>query len=107
MFSSTIVCNIVRIYMALLVVNIVFGFDEISDDNRRFNSLLKQRSAENDNEYVWFTRDLHNTMVNDDARELIKRGSLGKFQHLPRPKTNNPGSSRKYRSIQKSMNQFQ
>ena len=45
------------------------GLSAKSVNNRRFLQLLKQRSPENDNEYVWFTRDVHDNFNSDQAIE--------------------------------------
>ncbi len=58
--------NIVRLLILLLLLNIVFGYYITTDDNQQFYRLLKQRSADNDNEYVWFTRDIHNDEIKQD-----------------------------------------
>jgi hypothetical protein len=52
--------NILRFFIFLFLVNLLLGFVIKSNDNQRIYHLLKQRSAENDNEFVWFTRDIPN-----------------------------------------------
>jgi hypothetical protein len=52
--------NILRLIIFLFLVNLLLGFVIKSNDNQRIYHLLKQRSAENDNEFVWFTRDIPN-----------------------------------------------
>ena len=69
--------NILRLLIFLLLVNIIFGLYTTSDDNRRLYQLLKQRSAENDYEYVWFTRSVRN---NDMDSDEIKQEELRKQQ---------------------------
>lgn len=88
------VSNIARLLIFLLLVNIVFGLNTISNNNRRSNHLLKRRSMENDNEYVWFTRDIHNDM--DDDNEEMKRNQFQKQQVLSRSKFINNIHRRKY-----------
>lgn len=53
-------------YLLMLIcfIDIIFGFYLASDDNQRIYPILKkQRSAEYDNEYVWFTRDVANEQL--------------------------------------------
>ncbi len=83
----------------MLLVNIVFGLYTTSDDNRQFNKLLKQRSMENDNEYVWFTRDVSN---NIDEEEM-QRDQLRKQQVLSRSKIFKNIIRRKYPFIENTM----
>jgi hypothetical protein len=97
--SLSIVSNIVRLLIFLLLVNIICGLSATSDDNRRFYQLLKQRSAENDYEYVWFTRDIHNDMDSED----IKREQLRKQQDLLRLKIFKNIFDRKYPFIENNM----
>ena len=61
--------NIVRLSIFLLLVNILCGLYVTSDDNRRAYHLLKQRSAENDNEYVWFTRNIPDDINNEEIKQ--------------------------------------
>jgi hypothetical protein len=93
------ISNIVRLFILLLLVNILFGYYITTDDNQRFYQLLKQRSAENDNEYVWFTRDIHNDMNNDE----IKQDRLWKQQDLFHSKIFNNIFNRKYPFIENTM----
>jgi hypothetical protein len=59
----------IRLLIFFLLVNILFGFYITSDDNGRLNQLLKQRSLENDNEYVWFTRNIPDETKQDQSRQ--------------------------------------
>ena len=51
----------------ILLLHIVLAIHGRSVDQRRMLRVFKPRSAENDNEYVWFTRNIHKDMINDDA----------------------------------------
>jgi len=95
------ISNIARLLIFLLLVNIVFGLYTTSDDNRQFNKLLKQRSMENDNEYVWFTRDVSN---NIDEEEM-KRDHFRKQQVLSRSKIFKNIIRRKYPFIENIMDE--
>lgn len=101
MLSSTTVSNLVRLSIVILLVNIVLGLDAVSDDNRRLYQLLKQRSADNDNEYVWFTRDVHEAL--DDDRDTLKRPALDNYEYLRRAKNNRPAVHRPYPSLDIAM----
>ncbi len=57
------ISNILRLFIFILSINILLGFVITSNDNQRIHPLLKQRSAENDNEFVWFTRDIPNEII--------------------------------------------
>ena len=70
--------NILRLLIFLLLVNIIFGLYTTSDENRRLYQLLKQRSAENDYEYVWFTRNVRNNDIDSD--DEMKQQELRKQQ---------------------------
>jgi hypothetical protein len=89
------ISRILRLLILLLIVNIIFGFNVISDDNQRLYQLLKQRSAENDNEYVWFTRNA--------PTDEIKQDQLQKYQDLIRSKILKNSFNRKYPLIENMM----
>lgn len=52
------ITNIIRFLILLLLINLIVGYYITPDDNQQFDRVLKERSAENDNEYVWFTRNI-------------------------------------------------
>lgn len=56
-----------QFFILILLLHIVLAIHGRAVDQRRMLRLFKQRSAENDNEYVWFTRNIHPDMMNDDA----------------------------------------
>jgi hypothetical protein len=58
-------------FVLILLCHCLLGFHGRSIDNRRFHPLLKHRSAENDNEYVWFTRSIHPAMINEHDQVKI------------------------------------
>ncbi len=89
------ISSVVRLLILLLLVNIIVGFYVPSGDNRQFHQLLKQRSAENDNEYVWFTRDIHNDEIEQDQLEKHHLFWLNFFK--------NYFNSRKYPFIENTM----
>ncbi|CAF3444581.1 unnamed protein product [Rotaria sp. Silwood1] len=65
------ISNTVRFLILLLLVNVICGSYATSNDNRRFYQLLKPRSSDNNNEYVWFTRDVHNDInINEMKQDL-------------------------------------
>ena len=57
------ISNILRVFILILSINILLGFVIKSNDNQRIYPLLKQRSTDNDNEFVWFTRDIPNDII--------------------------------------------
>ncbi|CAF1361876.1 unnamed protein product [Rotaria sordida] len=85
------ILNTVRLLTFLLLVHIVFGSYTTLNDNRRFYQLLKPRSKENNNEYVWFTRNIHNDINSDN----IKQDHQYKQQNLFRLKIFNKTFDRK------------
>lgn len=67
-----------------LILNIVSGSYESPYQQRRFLPAAKQRVPEHDNEYVWFTRDVHE----DDTDKNIQRNLfLKKWSQIFRRKT--------------------
>ncbi|CAF3796512.1 unnamed protein product [Rotaria sordida] len=74
-----------------IALHIVFGSYTTLNDNRRFYQLLKPRSKENNNEYVWFTRNIHNDINSDN----IKQDHQYKQQNLFRLKIFNKTFDRK------------
>lgn len=51
--------TLVRLFSLIFLINIISGLYLPSDQEQQVYPLVKQaRSAENDYEYVWFTRDL-------------------------------------------------
>ncbi|CAF1002267.1 unnamed protein product [Adineta steineri] len=87
------ICNIVRLLIFTLLVNIIFGFSTTSNDNRRLYQLLKQRSAENDNEYVWFTRDIHQRINDEEMKanenDLFHPKIFNNIKHQKYPNVKN------------------
>ncbi|CAF2432731.1 unnamed protein product [Rotaria sp. Silwood2] len=84
--------NTVRLLIFLLLVNIIVGSYAASNDKRQFYQLLKPHSVENNNEYVWFTRDIHNDIKNDELKQDYQR----KQKNSLRFKIFNKAINRKY-----------
>ena len=61
------ISQIRQLLILSLLLHIVLGINGRAVDQRRMLQLLKQRSTDNDNEYVWFTRNIHTDMMNDQA----------------------------------------
>ncbi|CAF1043537.1 unnamed protein product [Rotaria sp. Silwood1] len=86
------ISNTVRFLILLLLVNVICGSYATSNDNRRFYQLLKPRSSDNNNEYVWFTRDVHNDININEMKQDRPR----KIQNLFSFKSFNKIFDRKY-----------
>lgn len=54
----------------LILLDVILGSYESPYQQRRFLQLSKQRVPENDNEYVWFTRDIHEAIPKGTEREI-------------------------------------
>jgi hypothetical protein len=97
------ISNILRLLIFLLLLNIILGLNTPSADKQRAYHLLKQRSADNDNEYVWFTRDIHEEMSSEDTNE--QQQQQRKQQDLYRFKLLNNMFNRKYPIVKNSMDE--
>lgn len=86
-----------RLLVFLLLINLILGLYVTSDDNQQFYRLLKERSAENDNEYVWFTRN-----IPDDE---LKQEQLRNQQDLMNSKFYKNMLFRKHPFIANAMNE--
>jgi hypothetical protein len=51
------------------MIHVLLGFYVRSNDNQRIYHLLKQRSLENDNEYVWFTRNIPDEEIKQQQQQ--------------------------------------
>ena len=56
-----------QVLAMILLFNLAYGVLSTVDNDRRLARPLKPRSADNDNEYVWFTRDVHDAV--DSSKE--------------------------------------
>ena len=72
--SSTIliidIMHQLKYLIFLILFNLIFGSYESPYQQRRYLKLSKQRVPENDNEYVWFTRDIHEAIPKGTEREI-------------------------------------
>ena len=79
MFNLRHIC----IFLLLLDTFLLIQMRSI-DQQRLFQILKQQRSADNDNEYVWFTRNIHRDMFDDpDGNELVDRSNLRPNDFFP------------------------
>ncbi|CAF1564614.1 unnamed protein product [Rotaria magnacalcarata] len=87
---SMICCNILRLLVFVLLVNAIFGSHGALNANQLLYKLLKQRSIDSDNEYVWFTRDIHDNFNDENMKPNHQQQIHNQF-HLENPrKTFNP-----------------
>ncbi|CAF3845536.1 unnamed protein product [Rotaria magnacalcarata] len=71
-------------------INAIFGSHEALNANQLLYKLLKQRSIDSDNEYVWFTRDIHDNFNDENMKPNHQQQIHNQF-HLENPrKTFNP-----------------
>ena len=84
--------HIRQVIVLLFLVNIILGRVVTMGEQRAWNDrLFQRRSAENDNEYVWFTRDIHNEMMKNPPVQMNRFQqaiSHRKYPYLANPRFN-------------------
>ncbi|CAF3213339.1 unnamed protein product [Rotaria socialis] len=86
----SMICNILRLLVFVLLVNTIFGSYGARNANQQLYQLLKQRSIDSDNEYVWFTRDTHDNFNDENMKPNHQRKIHNRFHLKNRHKTFNP-----------------
>jgi hypothetical protein len=63
--------NPLKLFVFIILFNVICGSYETSDQNRKLLQLIQQRSDEYDDQYVWFTRDIHDQNTSFNREQML------------------------------------
>lgn len=76
--GSSSMYKIQGLFALFILWNVFIGLSAKSIENRRLFQFLKERSPEHENEYVWFTRDIH-PQLNEQESDAGRNENQGMF----------------------------